>query len=296
MTDMNLISIIIPVYGDWGRLAQCLQALAVQDYPAEQIEVIVVNNHPADQLPTGWTLSGNCRVIHETKPGSYAARNSAIRIARGEIIGFTDSDCIPCKEWIREAVACFADPACDRIAGRIKLFYHGTVLSMAEQYEQIYAFNQDLYVKRDGTGVTANLFVRKELFDQVGLFNEELLSGGDYEWSVRAGKAGYRIAYAEKAVVLHPAGRRMSQLVRKARRVGGGQAVFMNGGSGLIASFFRLLYDLRPPFKSWRLIGVKGKELSFFQKLRVGGTRYYLSAVSAYEKFRVRTGKKPARS
>lgn len=293
---MNSVSIIIPVYKDWDRLAQCLQALAVQDYPGDQIEVIVVNNHPADQLPAGWTLPGNCRMIQEGKPGSYAARNSAIRIARGEIIGFTDSDCIPSREWIREAVACFADPSCSRIAGRIKLFYRGPELSMAEQYEQIYAFNQDIYVKRDGMGVTANLFVRKVLFDQVGLFNEELLSGGDYEWSVRAGKAGYGIAYAEKAVVLHPAGHRMSQLVRKARRVGGGQALFMNGTRNPVASFFHLLYDLRPPIKSWRLIRVKGKGLSFYQKLRAGGVRYYLSVVSAYEKFRVRTGKEPARS
>lgn len=291
-----LITVVIPTYKDWARLAKCLEALAAQTFPQERMEIIVVNNHPDDSAPEGFKVPGNCTIIRETRPGSYAARNAALGRAQAEIIAFTDSDCVPDEHWIAEGLAFLREnDQVGRIAGRIKLFYKSDEPSLVECYEQVYAFNQDIYVKRDGTGVTANMFVRRSLFDTVGLFNDQLLSGGDYEWSVRARKAGYAIKYADKAVVYHPARHRMTELVGKAKRVGGGQASFKGNGKSAAAASVRLLYDLRPPVKSWRLIGRKGKTLSLGQKLSVAGIRYYLSLVSAFEKFRVQSGKEPSR-
>lgn len=292
-----LVSIVIPTFKDWERLALCLRALAGQRYPEKLFEIIVINNHATDGIPAGFDLADNCRVIRETTPGSYAARNAAIRVAKGEILGFTDSDCIPDGGWINNAVDYLQEnKSCSRIAGKISLFYQADKLTPVELYEQVYAFNQDIYVRKDGTGVTANMFSWKYVFDHVGLFNEQLMSGGDYEWAIRAKTSGYKIDYAEKVLVHHPARFRMKELICKAKRVGGGQAFFLNGHRTYRTdSFARFLYDLRPPLKSLRLIRSKGKKLSFRQKIIVGAIRYYLSVIGAYEKLKVQTGKEPNR-
>jgi GT2 family glycosyltransferase len=293
----TFVSVIIPTYNDWDCLSVCLHALSKQSYPANQFEIIVVNNKPGSKPDDHYWLPANCLLINEDKPGSYAARNTAINIAKGHIIAFTDSDCIPDQNWISEAVAYMnLNPAVGRIAGKIDLFYRSSKLVNVELYEKVYAFNQELYVKNDGTAVTANIFTYKTLFNQVGLFNDSLMSGGDYEWSVRAQKAGISIHYLDKAVVCHPARYKIDELVIKAKRVGGGQAMFTaKKGKYSLKNIFRFLYDLRPPVKSIKLITTRGKDLNIRQKITVFYLRYYLSVITAYEKFQVKTGKEPSR-
>src|SRR5690606_33493940 len=101
------ISVIIPTYHDWARLILCVEALKNQSFPQEDFEVLIVNNDPLDKVPAGFPIFPNFSIINEEKPGSYAARNSAIKIAKGEILAFTDSDCIPDKDWLQNAYRYF---------------------------------------------------------------------------------------------------------------------------------------------------------------------------------------------
>ncbi|GGH18191.1 glycosyltransferase [Mucilaginibacter phyllosphaerae] len=291
--NKTFVSIIIPTFKDWGRLSFCLNSLSRQSYPQNGFEIILINNYVGDKVPDDYFIPQNCRVFTEEKPGSYAARNLGITKSAGNIIGFTDSDCIPDIDWVANAVKAFKDnQAYSRIAGRIRLYYKSEKLTKAELYEKIYAFNQDIYVEQDGSGVTANMFTYRHVFDEVGLFKENLLSGGDYEWSVRARDAGHKIKYAEDVVVNHPARFHLNELIKKAKRVGGGQAGFDDlPNFRSFRSFFRLVYDLRPPVKSIPLIINKGKGLQLSQKLLVFYIRYYLSIITACEKFKVSLGK-----
>ena len=289
----NFVSIIIPTFKDWGRLSFCLDSLSKQDYPADKFEILVINNYVGDKVPDNYMIPSNCRIFTEEKPGSYAARNLGVIKSIGDIIGFTDTDCIPDSDWISNAVAAFEkEDRYHRIAGRIRLYYKSQKLTNAELYEKIYAFNQDVYVQQDGSGVTANMFTYREVFDKVGLFKEDLLSGGDYEWAVRARNANHEIKYAEDVIVNHPARFHLNELVKKAKRVGGGQAGF-DKFSNLkpVKSLIRFVYDLRPPVNSIPLILSKGKDLALPQKLLVFYIRYYLSIITAREKLRVSLGK-----
>lgn len=288
----KFVSIIIPTYKDWARLSLCLQSLNNQTYDANFFEIIVVNNYTADKIPENYFIPKNCKIVVESQPGSYVARNAGIRLSVGEIIGFTDSDCIPDEDWISNAVAAFEDDqSFARIAGKIRLYYKSDRLTNAELYETVYAFNQDIYVEQDGTGVTANMFTFRYVFDEVGLFREDLLSGGDYEWAVRARDANHKIKYSDKVIVSHPARHHLAELVKKAKRVGGGQANFSKVTGNFFHSAVKFLYDLRPPIKSIPLILSKGKQMHVAQKLLVFYIRYYLSVVTAHEKFRVSLGK-----
>jgi GT2 family glycosyltransferase len=291
--EKEMVSIIIPTYKDWDRLSLCLNSLEEQTYDHKFFEIIVVNNYTEDKIPAGFFIPQNCKVITEKIPGSYAARNTGIALSKGSIIGFTDSDCIADKDWITNAVKFLINNSeCDRIAGRINLYYHSKKLTEAELYEKIYAFNQDLYVNQDGTSVTGNMFSYRYVFDKVGLFKEDLLSGGDYEWSIRARDAGFKIKYADDAIINHPARHSITELISKAKRVGGGQAGFDKpGNKSKLQSIISFIYDLRPPVRSIKLIQKKGRELHLAEKILVFYIRYYLSVITAREKFMVNLGK-----
>src|SRR5690606_18155071 len=141
---LPLVSVIIPTYRDWESLAQCLDALKNQTYPASSIEILVVNNDTGQLVPSGCASSPNVRILQESKAGSYAARNRGLVEAKGELIGFTDSDCIPEPDWIANAVAEASrqDGGLFRITGPVNLFRRQGGSWMAWKFESITAFNQ----------------------------------------------------------------------------------------------------------------------------------------------------------
>lgn len=89
----------------------------------KKFEIIVVNNAPDDKAPETLVLPENCILLGEEKPGSYAARNKALSIAKGDIYAFTDSDCQPQDNWLEVAVGYLnKNPEIDRIGGEMTLF------------------------------------------------------------------------------------------------------------------------------------------------------------------------------
>lgn len=214
------ISVIIPTYHDWNRLKLCVGALKNQNIEDSIYEVIIVNNDPDDKPPLGFKLPVNFKLLQESKPGSYAARNAALRVARGKVIAFTDSDCIPEPDWLSNGLKYLIDGA-ERVAGRVDLFFKSDFLSWAEIYEKAFSFKQNKYAAK-GVSVTANLITWREVLDEVGHFNESLMSGGDFEWNRRATTMGKSIVFGNNCVVLHPARSTFFELKIKCRRIAGG--------------------------------------------------------------------------
>ncbi len=214
-------SIIIPIYNDSERLKKCLYALINQTYNENNYEIIVVDNNSTENIKDVVNQYKNVKYCFEKKIGSYAARNLGINKSRGEIIGFTDSDCIPQKDWIEIGVREIKNnPKYKVIAGRVELYYKNkNKLNSVEVYDSVHAFPQEYYVKHENFGVTANLFTWKELFNKVGTFNDKLKSGGDYEWGRRVYKNGYKIKYADNLIVQHPANSSFKQLYKKYIRI-----------------------------------------------------------------------------
>lgn len=288
------VSIIVPTYDDWKRLPLCIKALVEQTYPREQFEVIIVNNNGTDQVPEDLLLPQHFKLLTEVKPGSYAARNTALRLARGEIIGFTDSDCIPDRAWIENAVAYLAqNKACSRVAGQVQVFPNSTQARVSELYDQIYAFPQKEYVGR-GSGVTANLFAYKHVFDAVGFFDERLLSNGDLEWGRAAHKAGFPIHYVENVVIKHPA-RNFAELLKKEKRIGGGRGMAERALNTKVFNFICLLNGFRPRLAEIRHIW-HTTNLNTTDKIKIVLLRHYLLNVRAFEHLRVQLGKAPNRA
>ena len=285
--NKSFVSIIIPTYNDWERLSLCLQSLSAQTYPQELFEIIVVNNKRGDKSPEKLIKPDNCLLIDETKPGSYAARNAAIKIAKGEILGFTDSDCIPDKNWISNIVEFLEQhKEIKRVGGAINIFFKKSVPSKVELYDEIFAFPQEAYVK-SGNAVTANMFTYKSVFHEIGMFNESLMSGGDYQWGMLAHRKGFPIAYAPTAIVNHPARQSVKELVVKAKRVGKGQANFKSPQDRNLIEFTGKIIDLLKP-RIWEIkrIFQQGRNLSLSHKLYLVLLRHYVVLRGEYARLR----------
>lgn len=292
MEDL-FVSVIIPTYRDWDRLRLCIDALSGQSYPKESFEVIIVNNDTGDGVPAGFQLPAGFQIITEEKKGSYAARNAALKMARGEIYAFTDSDCIPDTNWIKNAVTYLKQhETCSRVGGPVSIFPSGPKATTTDHYNSIFEFPQIIYTKYSGTGVTANLFAYKKVFDAVGPFDEKLLSLGDLEWGKLANKAGFPIHYVENVVVKHPS-RSLAELITKVKRIGGAQAAFENKSK--FQSFLGCVGDVRPRLYIIKQIYRYGTHMSLFEKTKVLLLRHYLLYVRASEKFKVLQGKQPER-
>src|SRR5690606_36772042 len=98
-----------------------------------------------------------------------------------------------------------------RIAGHVQLFYHSDIKTAVECYEAAFAFDQCKNAM-NGVSVTANLFVRAELFTKVGYFDETLFSGGDIQWNRMASAMAYGITYSADSIVQHPARQSWSEI------------------------------------------------------------------------------------
>jgi glycosyltransferase involved in cell wall biosynthesis len=219
------VSVIIPVFNDAERLNICLDALMYQTYDQNSYEIIVVDNGSTDNIPAIVSQYHGVHYLYEKTPGSYAARNTGIRYASGELFAFTDSDCIPSADWLKSGVEMFlATQNCGFVAGHIHLFFQNPSRpTPVELYDSIkIGFPQDRFVDESHYGATANIFTSREIFQSVGLFNASLKSSGDREWGQRVFAAGYILAYAENASVSHPARRTWHELRKKVIRITGG--------------------------------------------------------------------------
>ena len=227
MSDIPpLVSVIIPVYNDPEHLRLCLQALAQQTYPQDRFEVIVVDNGSDAAADIKGTIRqfANAIALYEAIPGSYAARNKGLSVAKGEAIAFTDADCIPYPDWIARGIAHLQQVAnCGFVGGEIEIFWRDRDRpSTVELYESILAFRQQDCIEKHHYSVTANLFTWKKVFEVVGVFDSQLKSNGDIDWGNRVYTMGYQQVYAEDVRVAHPALHSFQQLRSKVIRYAGG--------------------------------------------------------------------------
>jgi glycosyltransferase involved in cell wall biosynthesis len=215
------VSVIVPFRNALPQLPVLVSALQQQAASREAFEVIWIDDASGDEggtwlqehLPPGWRL-----LVHSTPRGSYAARNTGLRVAASDNLAFIDVDCRPREDWIEQGLAWLASTP--RVAGRVELELSGSP-SAAELVDAGRFLRQRRYVQ-EGFGATANLFVQRPVFDSVGGFNEQLKSGGDYEFGLRCSEAGIPIQYADDVVVRHPARGSMRELLAKGERVGFG--------------------------------------------------------------------------
>ncbi len=239
-TGLPFVSIIVPAYNAEKTITQLLESIMDQSYPKSLFDIIIVDNNSKDQ--TRKIIKKYPVKLLEEKEihSSYAARNKGIREAKGQIIAFIDSDCIATKRWLEEGVKKIIQEDVDIVGGKVK-FYFSKKITAAELYDSITNMQIESNIKERGVAKTANLFVKLSVFEEIGLFPPDFISGGDVYWTAKANKNGFKINYSDKAIVKHPA-RTLKGLLKKQFRVGIGiKKVWIAEGNSKNKNFIFLL-------------------------------------------------------
>jgi len=218
--EQPFVSVIIPHCNDLANLRLCLQALAAQDWPTGRFEIIVGENNSAIGLAA---VRDACRdaapgvmVVPAPIQGAGPARNAAVAAARGTILAFTDSDCVPVQDWLTQGVGGLATYD----------FLGGEVVCVARQpadpkpieaFEILFNFDFKSYIERHGFTGTGNMFTTRQVFDHVGGFRTGVPE--DVDWSFRARAMGYRLGYVAAARVEHPTRDNWPDFIRRWERL-----------------------------------------------------------------------------
>jgi O-antigen biosynthesis protein len=168
-----MISVVIPVHNTGRCLADCLASLTAQDYPADDYEIIVVDNNSTDASLEIAESFSRVRVLREKKQGAYAARNTGIAAASGSIIAFTDPDCVCEQRWLSVIGEALSVPSLGIVLGRHLPARDGTLLGLVSGYEDCkaeYVFTSGLPLLYFGHA--NNMAVRRRVLERQGLFLE----------------------------------------------------------------------------------------------------------------------------
>jgi GT2 family glycosyltransferase len=186
------VSVIVPTYQRAPSLRRCLEALRAQDHP--NFEILVVDDASSDggtervcsELPEVRLF------VLERNRGPAAARNRGIRAATGELLAFTDDDCVPPADWLRRHELLHADARVGaagglQVPGEPNFFDR---FDMARDPDWGGAAAERAPTESDVL-YSNNLSVRREVFERVGLFDERFLSGEDPQLTRRIARAGW---------------------------------------------------------------------------------------------------------
>lgn len=219
------VSVVVPARNAEGHVGECIASLLALDYPVDRVEIIVVDNDSTDGTRE---VVGRFPVIlleQGERRSSYASRNAGIRRSRGEIIAFTDSDCVASRGWLRELVRGCDDAGVGCFAGEIVPSAQETLIG--RYLVQIRHMSQkDLLAYAPlPRAMTANLAFRRGVFQRVGPFREDAVSGGDSEMLIRMlTRTEFRVRYNPDSIVLHKHRARLWPLIRQFVRWGWGEA------------------------------------------------------------------------
>ena len=212
------VSVIVPAFNAEDTLPECIDALLHQTVARDEYEVIVVDDGSTDGTAQVAQRSGVIRILQPHR-GPGAARNAGIQWARGDLLLFTDADCVPAPNWIEAMALPFVNPEVAGCKGIYRTHQRNLIARFVQvEYEEKY---------RAMEGTTSIDFVdtysaayRKRVLMHEGCFSEEILAAEDAELSFRLAQRGYRLVFNPQGFVYHRHSQSIGHYVRRKFRYG----------------------------------------------------------------------------
>ena len=201
-------SIIIPTYNRSERLANCLNAIALLDYPRDNFEVIVVDDGSKttlDGVIAPLAKQINIKLLCQENAGPATARNRGAELAQGRFLVFTDDDCQPARDWLSRFAAGFQNNPEAMIGGKTINALDNNLFSTASQklIDYLYEYynpaqGKNAFFASNNIAMSAANFKALHGFD----VSFPLAAGEDRDfcdrWNLR-----YPISYLPEAQVYH---------------------------------------------------------------------------------------------
>ena len=198
-----MISVIVPAYNAGLRMRDCIESILRQKIKSG-FEVIVVDDGSQDITTDIVKLFKSVRLLRQNHKGPAAARNLGAKKSKGDIVVFTDSDCVADKNWLAEMVKPFSRKEIVGVQGAYKTQQKSLVAKFAQvEIEGRYEImKRQRYIDFIGTYSAA---YRKNIFTKFGGFDESfpIASGEDTDLSFRMSRAGLKMAFNPHAIIYH---------------------------------------------------------------------------------------------
>lgn len=198
-----MLTVAVSTYRRQEGLARLLDALVAQSLPASDFEIVVYDDASGDGTADlvrerAATLKCDIRLIEgERNMGPAHGRNEAWKAGRAPLIAFTDDDCVPASNWLRNGSRYFADRKVGAVVGHVE--------PAPDQLALLGPFSRTLRVTDARFFATANCFYRRAALEATGGFDERFrrAAGEDTDLGIRTADAGWTAAYADDALVHH---------------------------------------------------------------------------------------------
>ncbi|MEM3769703.1 MAG: glycosyltransferase [Candidatus Bathyarchaeia archaeon] len=202
------VSVIVCTLNRKEFLRRCLNELLNVNYPESQYKIIVVDGGSVDGTENMVKNEfPSVKYVVEKRSGVSYARNKGLEIARGEVIAFTDDDCIVTKDWLYNLVISFDSPEIGAVGGPVRF----TRKIPRKLLVKAALGGYDLGERRQFVGylVTSNIAVKRKVFrkirfdENLGRKGDMLFDNEDIDFCERILRMGYKLVYNPKAIVYH---------------------------------------------------------------------------------------------
>lgn len=230
-TSMPSVSVVVCTYEGQATLAACLQSLLVQNHPA--LEILVVDDGSEQDLATLVSAFSGVRYLRQEHAGLSAARNRGLAETRGEIIAYTDDDCIADEDWLARLLLGFTDSPAVACGGpNVPPPPRGPMEAIVAA-----APGAPAQVMLDDVQAEhlpgCNLAIRREALKAIGGFREHYQTAGDDVdvcWRLR--EAGGQLRFVPGAMVWHHRRRTLGAYLRQQRGYGEAEALLRRDHPG----------------------------------------------------------------
>lgn len=203
MANLPFVSVIVPVRNEEGYIGRCLQALSVQDYPRERFEVIVVDGGSTDATEyeaqrtaeaTGLTVF----FAPNPKRTTATGLNLGLALAHGDVIVKVDGHTRVASDFLSANVRALQESGADAVGGPIETRGHGAVgRAIAKAMSSRFGIGDTAFrLPADEAQWTDSVpygAYRREVFERLGGFAEDIDRGEDDEFNYRLRQSGGRI-------------------------------------------------------------------------------------------------------
>ncbi|NCC50813.1 MAG: glycosyltransferase [Spartobacteria bacterium] len=211
------VSVLIPTHNRAASLERALASLQLQDYPEENLEIIIIDDGSTDTTPEvieAWRQrlgENRLKAVRISKGNITHAKNAGLEVATGEIIVTTDDDCTFEPDWLSTLVMPFQDATVGAVGGHDQAPDIATSPLAAAVDYTFTGFLGTGGVRRGGRDARlarfyprgCNMAFRKSLLDKTGVFDTLFFNGEEIDLDYRIREAGYRLVCQPRCTVHH---------------------------------------------------------------------------------------------
>jgi len=202
--EQPLVSIVIPARNEENTIQRCIDSLAKSDYPKNRLEIIVVDGMSEDgTVEVVKRLSAEnsqIRLLPNEKKITPVARNIGVKAARGDYIMFFDAHSTASSDYVRKCVELMQETGADNVGGVLKTLPSEDT-SLGIVISKVLSSRFGVGGSKFRTGVEALQevdtvpfgFYKRDVFERIGLFDDNLVRNQDIEFNLRLKRAGGKI-------------------------------------------------------------------------------------------------------